>query len=412
MAGERDPIEHRHLRSAVEFAVLIAAEGQKRKPPLPFPPELRPHFSSRRIPNSALGRLRRSIEADPVFRSRLAAGALPELVDDIGRLWLAHRTGWERAARRLIAERESTTEDDDLRARLARAERRRAAAEQATVRAQAEIARLAAQVEAQHDEIELLRADTTKAEEAHGEVRAELVDVRNEIRHARDREAAAEKKLATVTAERDAARDELARATDAHDDVDAEPAALVPQVGELEEAAAAARRLADRLDGLVPRPPDRAAPRAPGRARRSPLPMPPGVISTSAAAAGFLAGSGALMIVDGYNVAKLGWPTRDLAGQRDALLAALEQLANRFGTEISVVFDGAEVVGAHSDRRRFVRVSYSPAGVTADDVIRDEVGRIPVERAVVVVSNDAEVVRDGRARGANTLPSNALLAIV
>ena len=30
-------VEHRHLRSAIEFAVLIATEGQKRRPPLNFP---------------------------------------------------------------------------------------------------------------------------------------------------------------------------------------------------------------------------------------------------------------------------------------------------------------------------------------------------------------------------------------
>jgi len=48
--------------------------------------------------------------------------------------------------------------------------------------------------------------------------------------------------------------------------------------------------------------------------------------------------------------------------------------------------------------------------VIADDVIRDEVRRLPAGRAVVVVTNDAEIIADVRALGANTLPSNALLA--
>ena len=62
------------------------------------------------------------------------------------------------------------------------------------------------------------------------------------------------------------------------------------------------------------------------------------------------------------------------------------------GADITVIFDGATVVGAHADRRRMVRVRYSPDGVTADDVIRDEVRRLPPTRSIVVVTDDAEIV--------------------
>jgi len=79
---------------------------------------------------------------------------------------------------------------------------------------------------------------------------------------------------------------------------------------------------------------------------------------------------------------------------------------------VTVVFDGASVVGAHSARRRLVRVVYSPEGTIADDVIRDEVRRLPTSRAVVVVTNDAEIVRDVRAEGANTVRSDDLLAVL
>ena len=100
-----------------------------------------------------------------------------------------------------------------------------------------------------------------------------------------------------------------------------------------------------------------------------------------------------------------------LEQQRDVLLDAVENLARRFGTDITVVFDGASVVGAHTTRRRLVRVVYSPEGV-ADDVIRDEVRRLPTSRAVVVVTDDNEIIRDVRAEGANTVPSNAFVAIL
>jgi hypothetical protein len=77
-------IEHRALRSAIEFAVAIAAEGQKLKPPLAYPAALKPFLRSSRLPTATLGKLRRAIEADDEFRRRLAAGAMPELVDQVG----------------------------------------------------------------------------------------------------------------------------------------------------------------------------------------------------------------------------------------------------------------------------------------------------------------------------------------
>ena len=68
--------------------------------------------------------------------------------------------------------------------------------------------------------------------------------------------------------------------------------------------------------------------------------------------------------------------------------------------------------GAAADRRRVVRVMFSPAGVIADDVIRDEVQRLPATRSVVVVTNDQEIVRDVRAMGANTMASEQLVDLL
>jgi rRNA-processing protein FCF1 len=50
--------------------------------------------------------------------------------------------------------------------------------------------------------------------------------------------------------------------------------------------------------------------------------------------------------------------------------------------------------------------------VIADDVIRDEVRRLPTGRAVVVVTNDAEIVADVKALGVNVVPSNAFIAVL
>ena len=80
-----------------------------------------------------------------------------------------------------------------------------------------------------------------------------------------------------------------------------------------------------------------------------------------------------LVLVDGYNVAKLTWPDLSLAEQRDRMLDAADTVARRYGSEIAVIFDGADVIGAHAAQRRLARVGYSPAGITADDMIRAEV---------------------------------------
>ena len=93
-------IEHRYLRSAIEFAVAIADAGQRLRPPLAYPSALKPFLKQPRIPASQLGKLRRAIEADGEFRTRLSAGALPELVDPIGIEWLRREDGWEAAHRR------------------------------------------------------------------------------------------------------------------------------------------------------------------------------------------------------------------------------------------------------------------------------------------------------------------------
>ena len=398
-------VEHRHLRSALEFAVLMAVEGQKRKSAMPFPKELKPFFNTPRLPNSALGRLRRCIERDPVFRQRLSAGALPELIDDIGRLWLAHDEGWEQQASVLAAAADGAAEDGDLKTQLKRAEKRRAAAEQAAVRAQAELVHRDEFVQMQSTEIDNLRAELAKSEEIVLEIRTELLDVRMEVRHSRDREIAAAAKMATANDQLTEARRQPALPEPVRDDS-----------AEVAAAASAARALAEHLESLLSIPAavevNKQQARGNRPINRTPVALPGGVIGSSSEAAEHLARSDALMLIDGYNVAKLGWPDRPLERQRAALLDALENLARRFGTDVTVVFDGASIVGAYTDRRRLVRVVYSPEGVIADDVIRDEVKRLSTDRAVVVVTNDAEIVRDVRADGANVVPSNALLAIL
>jgi predicted RNA-binding protein with PIN domain len=119
------------------------------------------------------------------------------------------------------------------------------------------------------------------------------------------------------------------------------------------------------------------------------------------------------LIVDGYNVTKSAWPDLSLERQRDRLLAGLAPLTARSGAEVTVVFDASAMKDRPVvNRPRGVRVLYSPAGVIADDVIRQLVAAEPQGRPVVVVSSDQEVARDVSRAGARAVASMALARLL
>ena len=386
----------------------MAAEGQKFKPPLAYPAGLKKHFGAQRIPTAALTSICRLVEHDETFRKRIAAGALPELVDPIGRLWLARPQGWEAELEGLVEEADAASAAADAESRLRKAVKRRDAAEQVAARSRAEIVVLTDRVAERNQVIDGLRSDVQKLTDELAELRAELIDTRNDVRHARDREASARRRLEAAEAATTAAIAAQDVAEHVRDDALADRAVVAAERSELARLAAAAATLSDQLAAI-------ATPAGPGRAaavRRKALAMPGGLMGDSDAAAEFLLRSGASVLVDGYNVAKQAWPRLDLASQRVVLLDAIENLVRRYGSDITVVFDGADVVGAAADGRRIVRVVFSPEGVIADDVIRDEVRRLPVTRNVVVVTNDQEIVTDTRAMGANTMSSDQLISLM
>jgi predicted RNA-binding protein with PIN domain len=125
-----------------------------------------------------------------------------------------------------------------------------------------------------------------------------------------------------------------------------------------------------------------------------------------------LAVPGIHLIVDGYNVTKLGYASLTLEDQRSRLLAGLGALAARSsGVELTCVFDAtaaaARPVAAGTPRG--VRVLYSALGELADQLIVRLAAAEPQGRPVVVVTNDREVIETVRRSGAEALPSAALL---
>ena len=407
--GSGAPVDPRHLREVLDFAVAVAREANKR-PGFKVPGGLRPFLRHQRIPAARLGALARAVEADPDFMAALATAADDATVGPIGAAWLRREQGWEarvaELAARAEAERAAAKADDLVRT----AERRRDQATAARHRAEAELLVARQIADALRAELATRDAELEAATEALAGARDELVAARDEARRSGQRADSLQARLDASRAEPNAQVEptDSATAGDPPGTVvlgDAQRAAL----GDVTKAAA---ELADRLAELEHQLGDSAAvaPRARAVVRR-PQVRPGGVRAGTLEEAEFLLRSGAVVFVDGYNVAKLAWPDDDLAGQRDRIVALAETLAARFGAELTVVFDGTTVPGAAADRRRGVRVVFSPEGVIADDVIRAEVARVPARRAVVVVTEDREIVTDVKAAGADVIASRVFAAL-
>jgi predicted RNA-binding protein with PIN domain len=460
------------LRSALEFAVGIATAGQKLRPPLVYPPGLKAHLKFNRLDRTSLRAVRRAVAGDESFRSRLGEVATSDLVDELGMTWLRRPPGWEDQVRALQRVATEEAEQQSSEAARRKAERRREAAEQAAARATAELLAHHDAMAREQSRRERAEASAASAASEANTRSHELSELRRELDRLKQRVATevsradrAEQSLAEASARlaaAEATRDEvLTRLANRESAAHERPAAAVPPPVSMEptstsndaaakalaQAAAATRQVADALvaasralnGGDVTaaavavgsthgagapalgsghqttgvRRGDHLAgvrPLRPKPAARRPIAIPGGVYGDSLAAANHLLRTpGAVVLVDGYNVAKLAWPAMDLQEQRELCIEMLEDLARRLAIDLRVVFDGADVVGA-SAGRRLIRVQYSPPGVSADDVIRAEVRALPVTTPVVVVTNDQAIITDVRGDGANPVSSEMLLA--
>lgn len=392
----------RALHSALEFAVGIAAAGSKLRPPLPVPSGLKPYLRFHRLPPTALAKVREAVEADRVFLGRLGMAATDELLDEVGMLWLTRPDGWQASAAAIAARAEEVPGDDA--AELRREKRRREAAEASAIRSRAEVASLREQLDVERTARAALEAVTAAA---HVELAATRSRVSELERAAQKRARGADSAAAmagSAEAEVITMRDELRTVVAARDAALADRAAVHSgPSGDIERVRAL---LTEAL--VLTRGPSPSA----RRRQRSPIALPGGIYGDSEAAGEhLLRTTDVVVLVDGYNVAKLGWPGLALDRQRDLCIDAAENLARRWGCLIHIVFDGASVIGAAARARRLVRVSFSPEGVIADDVLRAEVAALDLDRPVVVVTNDKAIIADVRVAGANVIASDTFLAL-
>jgi len=447
MTGDAEPgpvTSERLIALALEFAVGIAAAGVKHKAPLPIPAGLRPFLKVQRLPAKALGKVRDVVEADPTFRAAVARAAkvAPEMLDEASLLWLTRPEGWQQR----LTEIAGAAEPADLAAELRRSERRRDAAERAAHRALVELTAVRSELDR--------RADVSSTSEHEIErLRLEVVTARTEAvrHHAATRKAdgqadATRARADQLVRERDEAVRRAADAEQIRDEVlrsratgELRPADRITERAVLDGASAVAdeldaqsqlarrltadlERLTHRLHQLEPlvRTPNvperprvtRSGKQAGRGALRRPIGVPGGLYGSSLAAAEHVVRHpGAVVFVDGYNVAKLRFPLLVLEGQRERCIDLCEDMARRWGTNIVVVFDGTSGAGVAGTTRRLVRVTYSPEGVIADDVIRAEVAALPDEVPVVVVTNDQAVIADVKAMGANPLSSDRFVEL-
>jgi predicted RNA-binding protein with PIN domain len=442
------------LRGGIELAFAVAVAGARLRPPLPVPPSLKRYLKFQKLPSAALPVVRHAIEADDEFRQRVGAVATDDLAGRAGALWLSRPDGWEGELATLAAAADAEEVSFEHARDERSAVRQRDAATHTAARARAELAaarselareqhkRTAAEQrandlvrerEALHRELEGERARATTAREKLEAARSASEQMSGKLREARARVADLEARLEGALAARVLAEERAANAPSrgpaaaVGGAAGVDPATLGKAAGALGEAAAAIRNLASALDTtaqhlrpafdgderfVAPSAPAPARAADAKRARRAPLSIPGGLYGDSVEVADHLLRQrDVLVVVDGYNVAKLGWASCSLAEQRDALLDSLESLVRRVGTRVVVVFDGAQVV-APATGRKLLRVVFTREGVLADDEIRRIVAELPTDQPVVVVTNDKAILADVRGDGANTVSSDHLLAVL
>jgi predicted RNA-binding protein with PIN domain len=373
-----------------------------------------------------------ALETDATFRARVAdglraispdlaealfAGVVPAAVDphDIAAAaYVLRPPNW----RALLTTTAEAAEQADRAAGEAKLERElgRLRDELTAARAQAqqEAARLAADAEEARRDAESLRrkvrraeADMKRAEASTRTLAAEVTDLRAELAATAASGDVELRRLRGRLAESEAALDATRRAARA--DRNIADVRLRLLLDTLVDAATGLRRElavppaehlpADTVGGVAPDAPtpDALSERARGADDPSLLDE-------------YLRLPRVHLVVDGYNVTKTGYPSLTLQEQRLRLLGGLAVLGAQTHSEVTCVFDGAELNGAPPVAApRGVRVLFSRPGQTADDLIRDLVAAEPRGRPLVVVSSDREVADSVRRSGARPVPSTMLL---
>lgn len=394
----------------LELALDVAKRGKKAKPAVQPPPRLAPIIKFTSVPGKAKEAVLDVLDSDEVFRQRVLDRADEKTVGRVGMSYLARPEGWEafiaqmvEAAEEPIIESSGTIKKLERQLELAVQARDDSLDELADVRAALDAATSGAEAivrERDGLEAEVKRLQASNAELVEQRRRAVTELKHTEVvmaRHVEERKRL-ESLVETMTSAQLATTAVGGGVTDV----------------EVRSAADELDRVVDELRSQVDHLRRQATPELIRAARRTPLPVPPGLFDDSDEMTDYLLSiPNMLVLVDGYNVTKTAHGDWELEQQRDWLEQGLRALAARTGSSFDVVFDGADVVTA--GRREVspkVQIRFSPAGVEADDVIIGHVRRVDRSRPLTVVSSDLRVRSGASDGGANLLSSRQLLDVL
>lgn len=409
--------------------VELAAGALGALPKADVPPRLRQvaRFAPAKRARVAAGPLLGELRTDAAFRASVVAwvhenrrDALDaDAGDPVALAAAAVLRGDPDAAVRLRAVADQATETElrvDRDAAVARARRleaeverlraelagQRQAIEDAKGEREDELKRLRTRLRERGTELRLLREDLRAATEAvtgaGAAEAAERTALRADVARERARADAERARADRATAQAQAARQSTREARQA-DEVrialllDAVQGAAAGLRTELGVRSSAGTRPAETVSGVS-------------------TGSPPAAVTSAADLDRLLAVPSVHLLVDGYNVTKTGYPDLTLAEQRERLVRQLAAVAARTAAEVTVVFDGADVVAVPTMSVRGVRVLFSERGVQADDVLKALVAAEPSGRPLAVVTSDRAIVDAVRADGAYPVASQVFLALV
>ncbi|MDJ0341140.1 NYN domain-containing protein [Streptomyces sp. H10-C2] len=433
-----EPVLDRPLPEGVRHRVVtIAADSFGGLTLAELPSALRPYarFTPSRRAKFAATALATALETDPAFRQKIAArlreaqpdlaealeaGTPPPAADPLDvavAAYLLRPAGWAKLvatageeaqrAQAARADGETSRELQQLRDELAEFQAQ-ARDEAARGRAELDVARK--ENDATQRRLRSAISDMKRAEAALRRVETELEDIRAAAAADKATADSEARRLRTRVTEAEAAVEASRRSV--REGRSAEGVRLRLLLDTVLDAATGLRRelaLPPR-DTMGVRPADTVEAVAPGMinpkdiAQRALSENDPALLDQ------LLALPQAHLVIDGYNVTKTGYPSLPLEKQRLRLLGGLAVLAAQSGAEVTCVFDGADLdAPVLLAPPRGVRVMFSKAGESADELIRRLVRAEPPGRVVVVVSADREVA-DGVAKaGARPVASTLLL---
>ena len=404
------------IRDALEAALVVAI-----KDPVGAPKPLQPFLKFQKMPARAMPAVRKVLDTDDAFRERVASLVALGVLDQAGVLFLTRPEGWEADLERLASEGAQAEADAEAEKAEKSAQRKLKAAEAARTRAEERVNDLTGELERTRAVLEQERVAKRQAETTAHNVTWDVDNLRKRVR---ELESSAE----AWAQERDELKRQVASAAPAATPVASTAAVEALDLSDVTDAlrearlalAAAARSLDDAVRAVPDEQPSTALEAAAAQERRirppkharRPEALPGGVRDDSVEAARHLLRvRHVVVVVDGYNVAKRGWPDlTSLADQRDRLLDRLVGLHASTRAEFQIVFDGTQAGSIAATKGQPVTVVFTESGTTADDEILRLLPSMPRERAVVVASSDREVADGARRLGANVISAEQLLA--